>query len=417
MTNDLAVIGPEEVLEALTKKLIENGFKEKTPYLLFGAPTLYIKKDYFYITGGSLSLSTYDVLEDWDYLSSLIPEEPEPQFSEEDWVWARSSVDDKALVKWTENKVTYGFGLENKWTNNFSLHNDNPLFSLSFKKASKKEVEDRLEKEARERGFIKGAIADNSDILYEGGKYKINTEDYELRYYFIINSVSFLVDNHVIMENGKWAEVIENKKPLFNGFSLGTSSCGKIKDKEFKFNVSPSGKITSGFSQTNPTFKIDLNKYDVTINKTKDNILTINTRRSGYKCPEHKLNVKGHLFAGNNKNQTAFFSSGNFFIKEPPSYKLDVKHPVKLKISYFAKNLENFRGLYNKHIEVTSLEEAKEKINKFYETHINKVNKLERGWKINANFCLEVEIASYINESNKSLIEEISNYYNHLIYE
>ena len=243
MTNNkIKVTGPEEILKLLTKKLKENGFKEN--FNLFPAiiSALYIDESSFCLkeTATNYNVSnttkTYKALQNWHYLSNLKPEDFEPEFNEEDWVW----VTDKC------KNASY----------------------CTLKKATKEEVKEKLEKEAKKRGFIKGAIADNSNILPAGVKYEIDKESYGLKNYNINDCAEFFVDRIIIMKNGEWAEIVEEVEG---------------KDEEYKFTVSSSGNITTDKFKYQypltpnevfkPTLKIDLNKYNVTIKKEGDNLI------------------------------------------------------------------------------------------------------------------------------------------------
>ena len=222
--NKIKVEGPKEVLKALTEKLKENGFKEKAIYLSMGREyILFIQEKTFYMgcdincmknryVIGDTANKTYNVLESWNYLSSLEPEETEFQPSKEDWVWARRNTS-VALVKWTKNERTYGFNFSDEWTNEFFIHN--PKCCLTFTKASKEEVEARLQKEAHNKGLVEGVTIDNSNIFtMAGGKREINIGVYQLG----PSGTVFLVDGWAIMENGKWAKTKHSKYQLLEWY-------------------------------------------------------------------------------------------------------------------------------------------------------------------------------------------------------
>ena len=279
MLDKIQVTGPQEILKVLAEKLKENGFKQETVYMSLGARALYIEKDCFYLGGnvynilvdkeiveGFIELEIYNVLDDWEYLSSLTPKETEPKFSEEDWVWVKAG-SDKALVKWSKNEITYGFNYNNLWTDGFYLENSKKWNDHKIKKATKNEVENHLKQEAVKRGFVEGAIIDNTklDSGYVDLHKQINVEYYKLGYYPYDKSNIFFVDGHTIMENGKWAEIVEDKKSKneFTTLSSNNKSLESILE----------------FDPNNQILKIDLNKNNITIDKTEDNILTININK------------------------------------------------------------------------------------------------------------------------------------------
>ena len=107
-------------------------------------------------------------------------------------------------------KINYGFGVSGKWV---EKENWNSNFDLSqsgymcYKLADPKEVEQRLIKEAKRRGFKEGVkLTDTEDLFTR----------HELEGDFYFNTVNGVIDYNkfcmgasCIMYNGKWAEIIE----------------------------------------------------------------------------------------------------------------------------------------------------------------------------------------------------------------
>ena len=78
--------------------------------------------------------------------------------------------------------------------------------------ATRTEIETELRKEAERRGFKKGVYVDNTELGWDVDGYKINGAYW--RYDELNDRLS--LDSYFIYDNGKWAEIVEDKVKFFD---------------------------------------------------------------------------------------------------------------------------------------------------------------------------------------------------------
>ena len=96
--------------------------------------------------------------------------------------------------------IKYGFDAGGFWREDLS---SNYELRKGDYKATDKEVEQALIKEAKKRGFKEGVVADLTYCGHRNSRAKILNKNY--RY----NGSWLSVDGFIIFENGKWAEIIK----------------------------------------------------------------------------------------------------------------------------------------------------------------------------------------------------------------
>ena len=130
---------------------------------------------------------------------------------------------------------SYGFISSGRWVYNDVCNSSN------WEEATKKEWESALIKEAEKRGFVDGV----KFILIEGtvgevNKYEIVDINYDLRTNNHLIATTQRAD-YTIMKDGKWAEIIEEKKVLFtteDGVDMYDDGHGVSTEKVWKIHVS-----------------------------------------------------------------------------------------------------------------------------------------------------------------------------------
>ena len=150
-----------------------------------------------------------------------------PKF-EVGWYWAdQDAKDDRSFLSYCDSikqSIAYGFGWGGVWSECLCVrfHNINI-------KATDKEVEEALIKEAKKRGFTEGVIVSKDNFKYYKRSEKLKRETrFIVRYEDGAGWVIFCCGS-CIFEDGKWATIIEDPKLVVNGYEM------KIDEKTVSF--------------------------------------------------------------------------------------------------------------------------------------------------------------------------------------
>lgn len=117
-------------------------------------------------------------------------------------VYKYPSIVEKFMFKFNGefgNSITYGFNVKGKWCNELGIHESQ---INDYKEATKEEWLEALKEEAKRRGFKKGV-----KYNYVDKPYLIKTFKDELN---LCSCVDLVDDDNFILEDGVWAEVIED---------------------------------------------------------------------------------------------------------------------------------------------------------------------------------------------------------------
>ena len=106
----------------------------------------------------------------------------------------------------------YGFNKVGKWSNKLNVYEK---YSNKYIKATTKEVESMLIKEAEKRGFIDGVTVSKIDNYYKGMLNTMIIGEHEFELYGDV-LVAKSTNNYYIclMADGKWATIVETPKEM-----------------------------------------------------------------------------------------------------------------------------------------------------------------------------------------------------------
>jgi hypothetical protein len=160
------------------------------------------------------------------------------------------------------NNTNYGFNKIGVFRQYLGIHKEN-----KYTKATETEVFEALKKEAIKRGFKEGVTV-SSVKNYE---YKVDTNTFKW------DGEYLWLNNIQIFEDGKWAEIIEDKKPTICGYEMKING-NYISFRCKKFSTDQILGLYSHFNQHNITsFAID-NEYQVTISELEEVVNYINSK-------------------------------------------------------------------------------------------------------------------------------------------
>lgn len=138
-------------------------------------------------------------------VKELFPSVFAPEFKNGDWIKLKNGYDDCLIfITDYENSRAYGFYKKDKWIE------DTGDRAWSFKRkddrwrlATNEEVFEALKNEAVKRGFEL-----NANHTITNGKEVVKIKEAPLRFCYISQENSLLLNNWRIFENGIWAEII-----------------------------------------------------------------------------------------------------------------------------------------------------------------------------------------------------------------
>jgi hypothetical protein len=165
------------------------------------------------------------------------------------------------------NSTNYGFNKIGVFRQELGVHRLD-----RYTKATETEVFKALKKEAIKRGFKEGVTVrsvKNSEYKVDNNTFKWDGE------YLWLSSIT-------IFKDGKWAEIIEDKKPTICGYEMKING-DYISFRCKKFSTDQILGLYSHFNQHNITsFAID-NEYQVTISELKEVVNYINKKNKNRK--------------------------------------------------------------------------------------------------------------------------------------
>lgn len=151
------------------------------------------------------------LIEDWEELTKLIPELD----SIKKGTWVTDSDNTKFCFRYTKERDNYGFNGVGQWSNSIGTAGRDRWVEVN-----KKGVLKRLKIEALNRGYnegvlIKSFVGDTSRLIREG---LTGLEGGDFWYF-----------GCVIMRDGEWAKILQEKLPVINGYEGVLTKGGDIK--------------------------------------------------------------------------------------------------------------------------------------------------------------------------------------------
>jgi hypothetical protein len=176
------------------------------------------------------------------------------------------------------NSTNYGFNKIGVFKQDLGVHRLN-----RYTKATETEVFEALKKEAIKRGFKEAIKRGFKEGVKRGFKEGVTLRSLlgdkqvvKINTFVWVEGVLFL-NNIQIFQDGKWAEIIEYKKPTINGYEMKING-DYISFGCEKFSTDQILGLYSHFNQHNITsFAID-NEYQVTISELEEVVNYINSK-------------------------------------------------------------------------------------------------------------------------------------------